>query len=253
MKIRTRGLFAGLMLAAVALAATATVDPNLYLNDIKFLASPELRGRGTGSPELEKAAAFLERHYRQLGIKPAGKSYLQSFPVTTDAALGKANHFQYTEDGHATTLYFPDDFIPLNFSETGPLAGSVVFAGYGITAPEYHYDDYEGLDVKGKIVLVMRHEPQESDPKSVFEGKTFTQHAQFASKATNAKIHGAIGVILVADRANHPGARRRAGEVRCHRGSDECPHSVCPGQRSARRKVVFRRRQEPGKDPGRHR
>ena len=64
MKIRTRGLLAGLMLAAVALAATATVDPNRYLNDIRFLASPELRGRGTGSPELEKAAAFLERHYR---------------------------------------------------------------------------------------------------------------------------------------------------------------------------------------------
>ena len=206
MKIRTRGLFAGLMLAAVALAATATVDPNRYLNDIKFLASPELRGRGTGSPELEKAAAFLERHYRQLGIKPAGKSYLQSFPVTTDAALGKSNRFQFTAEGHSTTLHFPDEFVPFNFSETGPLAGSVVFAGYGITAPEYHYDDYEGLDVKGKIVLVLRHEPQESDPKSVFEGKTFTQHAQFAAKATNAKIHGAAGVILVADRANHPGA-----------------------------------------------
>ena len=81
--------------------------------------------------------------------------------------------------------------MPFNFSQTGPLAGAVVFAGYGITAPEYHYDDYEGLDVKGKIVLVLRHEPQESDPKSVFEGKTFTQHAQFAAKATNAKIHGA--------------------------------------------------------------
>ena len=206
MKIRTRGLLAGLMLAAVALAATATVDPNRYLNDIRFLASPELRGRGTGSPELEKAAAFLERHYRQLGIKPAGKSYLQSFPVTTDAALGKSNRFQFTAEGHSTTLHFPDEFVPFNFSETGPLAGSVVFVGYGITAPEYHYDDYEGLDVKGKIVLLLRHEPQESDPKSVFEGKTFTQHAQFAAKATNAKIHGAAGVILVADRANHPGA-----------------------------------------------
>ena len=79
------------MLAAAALAATATVDPDRYLNDIKFLASPELRGRGTGSPELEKAAAFLERHYRQLDIRPAGKSYLQPFPVTTDAALGKSN------------------------------------------------------------------------------------------------------------------------------------------------------------------
>jgi hypothetical protein len=205
MKTRKPRLLAGLILAAVALAAAATIDPNLYLNDIKYLASPELRGRGTGSPELEKAAAWLEHHYRDLGIKPVGKDYLQPFPVTTDAALGKANRFQFTENGSATTLQFPGEFVPFNFSETGPLKGAVVFAGYGITAPEYSYDDYAGLDVKGKIVLVLRHEPQESDPKSVFEGKTLTQHAQFASKATNAKLHGATGVILVTDRANHPG------------------------------------------------
>src|SRR5262249_34020020 len=98
-----------------------------------------------------------------------------------------------------------DDFMPFSFSATGKLAGAVVFAGYGITAPEYHYDDYAGLDVKGKIVLVLRHEPQESDPASVFEGKTFTQPAQFASNATTAKIHGAAGVILINDVPNPPG------------------------------------------------
>jgi hypothetical protein len=79
-----------------------------------------------------------------------------------------------------------------------------VFAGYGITAPEYHYDDYADLDVKGKIVIILRHEPQEADEKSVFTGKTLTVHAQFTSKASNAKMHGASGVILVNDVPNHP-------------------------------------------------
>jgi hypothetical protein len=195
------------LLSVAAYAATATVDPKLYLDDIKYLASPELRGRVTGSAELEKAAAFIERRYRELGVKPVGSyNYLQPFQVTTDAALGKANRFKFSENGRSTTLRCPEEFVPFNFSQTGKLAGAVVFAGYGITAPEYHYDDYAGLDVKGKIVLVLRHEPQESDANSVFEGKTNTQHAQFAAKATNAKLHGAIGVILINDRANHPGA-----------------------------------------------
>src|SRR5213078_2563279 len=66
------------------------------------------------------------------------------------------------------------------------------------------YDDYAGIDVKGKIVLILRHEPQEADEKSVFYGKAFTQHAQFAAKASNAKMHGAAGVILVNDVPNHP-------------------------------------------------
>ncbi|MEO8596597.1 MAG: M28 family peptidase [Candidatus Solibacter sp.] len=202
---RRAALFAFAPLAAVAFAATAVIDPTLYLNDVKYLASPELRGRNTGSPELAKAAGWIESHYRKLKIRPAGKSYLQSFPVTTDAALGKENRFAFTENGRSTTLR-NDEFVPFNFSESGALSGPVVFAGYGITAPEYSYDDYAGLDVKGKVVMLLRHEPQENDAKSVFEGKTFTQHAQFAAKATNAKLHGATGVILVADRANHKDA-----------------------------------------------
>jgi len=78
-----------------------------------------------------------------------------------------------------------------------------VFAGYGITATEYSYDDYAGLDTKGKFVIVLAHEPQEFDEKSVFEGKVYTDHSQYYSKAANAKAHGARGVIIVADRINH--------------------------------------------------
>jgi hypothetical protein len=210
MRMGRRGLLAAFCIAWIAYGATATIDSAAYLDDIKFLSSKELRGRLTGSPELEKAAAFISGKFREFGLKPlestpARKSYNQAFPVTTDASLGSANRFHFTENGHAFTLNFREDFIPFNFSHGGKLAGPVVFVGYGITAPEYNYDDYGGVDVKGKVVMVIRHEPQESDAKSVFEGKDYTQHAQFTSKATNAKIHGAAAVILVNDVASHHG------------------------------------------------
>jgi len=80
----------------------------------------------------------------------------------------------------------------------------VVFAGYGITAPEHNYDDYTHLDVKDKIVLVLRHEPQEFDEKSVLRGKEPTAHASFINKAINARNRGARALILVNDRAAHP-------------------------------------------------
>ena len=125
--------------------------------------------------------------------------------MTTNAKLGADNRFAYTADGRQIKLAFPDDFVPFNFSAQDKMSGGVVFAGYGITAPEYNYDDYKGIDVRGKIVLIMRHEPQEFDEKSIFAGKVYTQHSQFWSKASNAKMHGARGVVLMNDGAAHPG------------------------------------------------
>jgi Peptidase family M28/PDZ domain/PA domain len=206
MKSWYRGLLPALGVACLALATAPPVNPNLYLNDVKFLASPELRGRATGSPELEKAAAFIAGKFREFGLKPAdGKDYYQPFQVTTSAKPGPDNRLTVTDRGKTGRLAFHRDFTPFNFSHSGHFAGGVIFAGYGITAPEYHYDDYAGLDVKGKIVLILRHEPQEADDGSVFAGKAYTQHAQFASKASNAKMHGAAAVILINDLPNHPG------------------------------------------------
>ncbi len=205
MRILRCGLIPALSISWVAFGAAASIDPNSYLNDIKFLASKELKGRATGSPELEKAAAFIAGQFREFGLKPVdGQSYYQALEVTTEARLGKANKLQVTESGRKVSFRFPDDFVPLNISSAAKLKAPVVFAGYGITAPKYNYDDYAGLDVKGKIVLVLRHEPQENDENSVFAGKSYTQHATFASKASNAKMHGAVGIILVSDRAAHP-------------------------------------------------
>src|SRR2546427_7334914 len=91
---------------------TVSIDPQRYLAHIKYLASPDMKGRATGSPELEKAADYIAAQFRAIGLKPVdGRSYLQSFPVTTNAKLGHGNRFAYVEGGKTTDLKAIDDFI----------------------------------------------------------------------------------------------------------------------------------------------
>lgn len=206
MKLRVdrTGLFAAGVLLLPLFAATLPDPATDYSRLVRTLADPSMKGRGTGSPQLERAAHFIEGEFKKLGLKPVnGSSYFQRYTVTTKAHLGKKNAFRVMVAGATETLKPQTDFQPYNFSGTGTISGPVVFAGYGITAPEYHYDDYEGLDVKDKIVLVLRHEPQEFNEKSVFEGKVYTRHAQIDSKGINAKFHGARAVLFVNDRPAH--------------------------------------------------
>jgi len=183
---------------AAALAfAPAQISPQTYLAEVKYLASPELKGRATGSPELEKAATYIAGLYKSFGLKPvSGADYEQPFTVTVNAHLGPDNHLNADDAGAKNILGAKRDYVPYSFSSSGKLSGQVVFAGFGITDADRHYDDYSGLDVKDKIVLMLRHEPM--------EGKELGSHATFADKASNAKMHGARGVILVNDVAAHP-------------------------------------------------
>jgi aminopeptidase YwaD len=185
------------------------IKPETYLAHIKYLASPELKGRRTGTPELEKAAAYIARQFHSVGLKPVEGSYMQEFEITARTALGKGSRLSLVIGQRITELWEQRDFVPLSLSTNGETMGPLVFAGYGISAPEYHYDDYEKIDARGKIVLVLRHEPQEDDEKSLFAGKNYTVHSELASKVANAKLHGAAAVLLVNDLPNHPGDDNR--------------------------------------------
>lgn len=195
-----------LALIATALAAAASLSSDDYISHIRYLSSPQLKGRGNGSPQLEKAARYLADHFRSYGARPVpgNDGYLQAFRLTASARLNPHSVLEYHAAGTRTQLRLQQDFVPVNLSSNGDVSAPVVFAGYGITAPEYNYDDYAGIDVHGKIVLILRHEPQEFDEKSVFSGKSYTAHSELASKASNAKLHGAVAVLLVNDAQAHP-------------------------------------------------
>ena len=186
-----------LALAAVSLATVGSVDAQHYLEDIKALTSPAMEGRGDGTKGLTLAAQLIENRLKKLGLKPAGtSSYLQPFTVVTGARLRSGNRFTVQTTGHSKSeLQSNQDFVPFSFSSSGSASGALVFAGYGASANEFQYDDYGALDVKDKIVVVLRYEPAGFAAKTGHHG--LTQHSQLVTKAINARNHGAKAIVLI--------------------------------------------------------
>jgi hypothetical protein len=196
-----RGALALALVCAVSLplaAQSVQADPQRYLHDVQVLAAPNMQGRGAGTRGLERAGDYLAAQYKKLGLEPAGDggTYFQSFTVTTGARLRKGNRLclEGAKGACAPAKVF-DDYLPFSFSSSGEIAGPVVFAGYGITAPEFGYDDYAHLEVNDKVVLVLRYEPEFFAAKS--DGHGPTPHAAIVAKAINARNHGARAVILI--------------------------------------------------------
>src|ERR1022692_3942325 len=176
--------------------AISTADPHRYLDDIKALSAPAMEGRGAGSKGLTRAEHLIEKRYKSLGLEPAGtNSYLQPFTVITGAQLKGKNSFAVLTGAEKRELKAKQDFVPFSFSASGSAHGPLIFAGYGISADEFHYDDYAGIDVKDKIVVVLRYEPPSFGEKGGNQG--MTQHSQLVTKAINARNHGARALVLV--------------------------------------------------------
>jgi len=189
-------LSASLWAASALLATTGTADPQRYLNDIKSLSAPAMEGRGAGTKGIARAAHLLADRYKALGLKPAGThSYFQPFTVITGARINGHNHLTVETGSGKRELKVNQDYVPFSFSASAAVSGPLVFAGYGATADEFKYDDYSGLDVKDKIVVILRYEPEGFSAKSGHAG--LTQHSQLITKAINARNHGARAVILL--------------------------------------------------------
>jgi len=197
--LKFRRFLAALALVALLTAASTSVqpaDPTRYLNDIKSLASPEMEGRGAGTKGIARAEHLIEKRYKELHLDPAGvNGYSQPFSVITGARLKSDNRCSEQTGDSKKELKIDQDFVPFSFSSSGQAMAPLVFAGYGATADEFHYDDYAGLDVKDKIVVVLRYEPAGFAEKSGNHG--LTQHSQLVTKAINARNHGAKGVIVL--------------------------------------------------------
>lgn len=215
---RVRGAFAATLAGFLLVTSAARAAENEKVlsaaatrmqADVTFLADDAQEGRGAGTKGLDRAADFIAKRFEEIGLKPppGGNGYFQDFTIPGKVDLGEAQTLKVSgPDGFAAEGKLKESFTPLAVGIGGKVEGAdIVFVGYGITAKDdalkLEYDDYAGLDVKGKVVLMLRREPQLNDDESKFGGRQTTTYATFRHKATNAFQHDAAAVILVNDKA----------------------------------------------------
>lgn len=163
--------------------------------DVAFLASDDLKGRRAGTPEADRAADWLVTQFKRIGLSPAGANgeWLQPFDFIDGVDLGPKNRLETGAAAAKKAWAVGTDFRPLAFSAPGAADGEVVFAGYGIVSKDLGYDDYQGLDVKDKVVLVLRYGPDGDDEKS-----PFSPFAALRFKAAVAREKGAKAMLVAA-------------------------------------------------------
>ena len=162
-------------------------------NHVKYLASDQLEGRKAGSKGAEAAAQYIANELKTYGLKPVGDegTYFQNFDIVVAVTLGPNNAFAYTAAGEKSAAVVDKGFRPLGFSSSNSFEGGLVFVGYGISDTAKKYDDYAGVDVKGKVVMVLRNAPPSDSTRSL------NQLASLRYKASKAQELGAKGVIMV--------------------------------------------------------
>jgi hypothetical protein len=178
------------------------ISTNRIRQHIDFLASDSLEGRNTPSRGLTIASHFIAQEFARNGFLPVNGSHFYNVPLAI-VSLGDTNSLLLKTEKGSKTFRIKSEYMPFDMTANSSVKGSIVFAGYGISAPDYQYDDYASIDVKGKVVFVLRHEPGENDTASVFDGDRPTDYSNVADKVRIAAEHGAAAVLVATDPLNH--------------------------------------------------
>jgi hypothetical protein len=165
---------------------------------VRFLSSGAFEGRASGEDGGDRAGAYLAGELARMGLEPgfADGSFLQPFPVLLGTELGEGNALEVGGGARRSGK----DFLPFAYSDNGTVDAEVVFVGYGISAPKLGYDDYAGVDVKGKLLLVVDGEPRERDRSSPFRAPEAFRFRELRHKAWQARERGAAGLLVVGPR-----------------------------------------------------
>lgn len=193
MKRIVLSLFLLIQFSLIAQNNNPAITKEEIKDHITYLASDELEGRFSGSKGEKLAGDYIAKEFQSYGLKTMfGDSYFQEFDFTSNIKLGENNFLTISFGEQSHYLKINDDFITAPFSGNGKFEGEIVFAGYGISSDKLNYDDYEGIDVKDKFVLVMRYNPDNDSTKSEFDA-----FSALRRKASIAKDKGAKGIIFV--------------------------------------------------------
>lgn len=181
--------------------AAASIDPKKIAAHDRFLSSDMLEGRGPGMRGGQLAAEYIATQFALAGAQPAGDdgTFFQRVPfIAVHTEVDKTTFSLVPASGTPMQLKYAQDYLTKNQTGTATvdIDAPIVFVGYGINAPEYHWNDYENLDVKGKIVLVIVNEPPSDDPK-FFQGKALTYYGRWTYKFEEAARQGALGALII--------------------------------------------------------
>jgi Zn-dependent M28 family amino/carboxypeptidase len=188
-------------LPAAGRAAADSIDAEKIRAHVRFLSLDLLEGRGPGTRGAELAAEYIATQFALAGVQPAGDggTYFQRVPLMAVHTVEDKTRFSFVPaSGDAVELAYGAEIVSKDQTgqATADIDAPIVFVGYGIHAPEYHWDDYAGVDVKGKVALVIVNEPPSEDVK-FFKGRALTYYGRWTYKYEEAARRGAVGVLII--------------------------------------------------------